>query len=151
MQTAIHNLANKSEIQSIKQRLQERGYTTVDEDQINYALVSKNAEGNVDKAVDMLVLYQQSLDGVIKSYKPEVHMLGAVNREAVTCYIDALLFAMFARLESFEPILRKTFDDEPRRRLAVLIRMWVNMIRTGELVHTDIVSFLVCFNVVVTN
>jgi hypothetical protein len=69
-------------------------------------------------------------------------MRGAVNREAVTCYLDALLFAMFSRLGSFEPILYSISDDEPTRRLGMLIRLWVNMLRTGMLIQTDIVCLL---------
>lgn len=87
----------------------------------------------------MVVLFQESVEGVIKPYNPSVHMEGAENREGVTCYLDALLFSMFARLGSFEPILYTIFDDEPRRRLSTLIRLWVNMLRTGKLIQTDVV------------
>ncbi len=82
----------------------------------------------------------ESIQGVIKPYNPAVKLLGAENREKVTCYLDSLLFAMFGRLQSFEPVLYKTFTDEPRRRLSTLIRLWVNMLRTGKLIQTDIVS-----------
>jgi len=95
----------------------------------------------VDKAFEMVLLFQESVEGYIKVYDPKTHMQGAVNREAVTCYLDSLLFAMFARLGSFEPILHNTFEDEPRRRLATLIRLWVNMLRTGKLITTDVVRF----------
>ena len=67
-------------------------------------------------------------------------MRGAENREGVTCYLDSLLFSMFARLGSFEPILYTHFEDEPRCRLSVLIRLWVNMLRKGMLIQTDVVS-----------
>ena len=87
----------------------------------------------------MLVLFQRSVEGEIEKYNPAVNMLGSENRGGVTCYIDALLFSMFARLESFEPILYPILDDEPRRRLSTLIRLWVNMLRTGKLIQTDIV------------
>ncbi len=87
----------------------------------------------------MLVLFQESVEGIVRSYDPNIHMLGAENRGAVTCYLDSLLFAMFARLGSFEPILYTQFEDEPRRRLSTLIRLWVNMLRTGKLIQTDIV------------
>lgn len=69
-------------------------------------------------------------------------MLGAVNRDKVTCYLDALLFAMFAKTDVFEAILFNNFDDEPRTRLVVIIRLWVNLLRTGRLITTDIVCFL---------
>jgi hypothetical protein len=97
--------------------------------------------GDVDKAFELLVLFQESVEGIIKHYDPSVPMLGAVNRSNVTCYLDALLFAMFARMDNFEPILCTTLEDEPKRRLSTLIRLWVNMLRTGKLIPTDIVGF----------
>ncbi len=66
-------------------------------------------------------------------------MLGAENREAVTCYLDALLFAMFAKLESFECMLRGESLDEAPKRLAALLRLWVNLLRSGKLIETDMV------------
>lgn len=119
--------------------MQDRGFTGIDDGQISYALLSKHADGDVDKALEMILLFQESVDGVIKPYDPTINMRGAENRQGVTCYLDALLFAMFARLGSFEPILYTKFEDEPRRRLSTLIRLWVNMLRTGKLIQTDIV------------
>jgi hypothetical protein len=46
---------------------------------------------------------------------------------------------MFARLDCFEAILYKSFSDEPRRKLAVLLRFWVNLLRSGKLITTDMV------------
>lgn len=125
----------------IKQRLHHRGYTGIDDEQINYALGSMFADGDVDKAYEILVLFQESAEGTIKHYNPSIQMLGAVNRSNVTCYLDALLFAMFARMDNFEPILCTMLDDEPKRRLSTLIRLWVNMLRTGKLIPIDIVGF----------
>jgi hypothetical protein len=112
----------------------------VDDSQVTYVLNSKHAAGDLDKAVELLILFQQAVDGIIRPYDPNIKMRGSENRGAVTCYLDSVLFAMFARLTSFEPILHNTFEDEPRRRLATLIRLWVNMLRSGLLIHTDIVS-----------
>ena len=47
---------------------------------------------------------------------------------------------MFARLDCFEAILYKSFNDEPRRKLVILLRFWVNMLRSGRLITTDVVS-----------
>lgn len=112
----------------------------LDEPQIEYALQTKYAGGDPDKALEILILFQESVEGLVRPYDHNVYMKGAENRENVTCYLDSLLFAMFARLGSFEPILYTTFEDEPRRRLSTLIRLWVNMLRTGKLIQTDIVS-----------
>lgn len=46
---------------------------------------------------------------------------------------------MFARLDSFEAMLYNSFDDVPRKKLAGLLRLWVNMLRSGKLITTDIV------------
>ena len=66
-------------------------------------------------------------------------MVGAENREFVTCYLDALLFAMYAKLEAFDCMLKNEQLDENQRNLAALIRLWVNMLRSGKLIRTDMV------------
>lgn len=109
-------------------------------DQVLQVLNSHFADGDIDKAVELLILYQQSSDGIVRPYDPNVIMLGAINRNGVTCYLDSLLFAMFARLGSFEHILHAVPVDEKKRALATIIRLWVNMLRSGMLIHTDIVS-----------
>lgn len=115
------------------------GITTLEVPHFSYALHSTN--GDVDKAVSLLLLLEDSIEGIIRSYNPNIKLLGAENRHGVTCYLDALLFAMFARLDCFEAILYKAFNDEPRRKLAILLRFWVNMLRSGKLITTDIVSW----------
>lgn len=96
---------------------------------------------DVDKAVEILELQQRSLQGDILSYNPAICMQGAENRGNVTCYLDALLFAMFAKLDAFECMLKADMsDDEPRKKLAVLLRLWVNMLRSGKLIETDMVN-----------
>jgi hypothetical protein len=67
-------------------------------------------------------------------------MVGAENREYVTCYLDALLFAMFAKMDAFECILKNTYPtDDPRTKLVNLLRIWVNLLRSGKLIRTDMV------------
>ena len=95
----------------------------------------------------MLVLLEDSEAGVLRDYNPKIKLLGAVNRDGVTCYLDALLFAMFARLGSFEAMLYKTFEDPARKKLATLLRLWVNTLRAGKLITTDIVRSLFRFTV----
>jgi len=47
---------------------------------------------------------------------------------------------MFAKSDVFEAILFNNFEDEPRKKLVIIMRLWVNLLRTGRLVTTDIVS-----------
>lgn len=113
------------------------GITTLDEQHFSYALHSTKED--VDKAISLLLLLEDAIEGIIGRYTPNTKLLGAENRGGVTCYLDALLFAMFARLDCFEAILYKEFNDEPRRKLAIILRFWVNMLRAGKLITTDVV------------
>jgi hypothetical protein len=119
-------------------RLQGAGITSMQEEQAYHAL--SWYPDDLDRAYDLLVLANESLEGELKDYDPTLPMLGAINRNMVTCYLDALLFAMFARLDSFEAMLYDNFEDEPRKKLAAVLRLWVNLLRTGQLVRVELVS-----------
>ena len=118
-------------------RLQGAGILRIGEEQAQHALTWYPAD--IDKAYDLLVLANESIEGELKDSDRNVVMLGAVNRNMVTCYLDALLFAMFARLDSFEAMLYDNFDDEPRKQLAASLRLWVNLLRTGHLIKVNLV------------
>ena len=102
-------------------------------------LSTQYSKGDLEKSYELLLILEDSEGGIINPWKADVKLLGAVNREGVTCYLDALLFAMFARLGSFEAMLYKNFEDEQRKRLATLLRLWVNVLRAGKLITVDIV------------
>ena len=110
--------------------------------QILYAINSFYATGDLGKAFELLMAISNSWEGLLISYEPGVKLLGAENRKAVTCYLDSLLFAMFSRLDSFEAMLYHRFEDDVRNKLAMLLRLWVNLLRTGKLITTDIVQLL---------
>lgn len=115
------------------------GVTDISDEDLGYVLKTTFANDEVEKAFKLLDLFEKSDAGVIKDFDPHVKMKGAVNRKGVSCYLDSLLFAMFARMGSFEAMLYNTFEDEKRKRLVCLIRLWVNILRSGELVTTEIV------------
>lgn len=105
-------------------------------------MATKYAEGNPEKTIEFIHIEQQALAGTIVPYNPQVDMIGAENRENVTCYLDSLLFSMFAKMDAFECILKDNFPpDDCRSKLVNLLRIWVNMLRTGKLIQTDLVSW----------
>ena len=130
------------QIKAIIARLEEHNVRDLKESQVEYALRSKSVNGDPDKAFDLLMLFEEALLGTIKEPDRTVKMVGAENRELVTCYLDSLLFAMYARLDSFEQILTDNFSDASRKKLATIIRLWVNMLRSGNLITTDITKHL---------
>ncbi|KAI0016216.1 ubiquitin carboxyl-terminal hydrolase-domain-containing protein [Xylariomycetidae sp. FL0641] len=126
-----------AKIEEVRRKLAETDFPALNDDQIRYALNLKYSGQDVDKAIEILTLQRQSLDGKITPYDPAVNMLGAENRGNVTCYLDSLLFAMFAKLESFECMLEGDKGNEEQKNLAALLRLWVNMLRSGKLIEMD--------------
>lgn len=133
-------------IKAIIGRLQNYGINDMDEANVVYALHSNanpgTPSGDSEAAFRLLLLLEETCDGVVMPYNPDTKLLGAVNRESVTCYLDALLFAMFARLDGFEALLYDSYEDSKRKKLAGILRLWVNLLRTGKLITTDVVSLV---------
>ena len=105
---------------------------------ILWALRSQAAKGDADTAYLFLLAISDASEGLISNYDPAIRLRGAQNRQGVTCYLDATLFSMFSRLDSFEAMLYNSFADLPRKKLSFLLRLWVNMLRTGQLITVDI-------------
>lgn len=130
----------QQKVQDISLQLSRLGNNVVPENRIQYALRSKSAQGDVKEALRLLLLYDDSTAGVLRRYDPTIKMLGAENWEKTTCWLDALLFAMFAQTDVFEAVLHKQYEDDERKQLVNSLRLWVNMLRTGKLIPVDLVS-----------
>lgn len=96
------------------------------------------SEGDIDVAYNLLVAISNASEGILTPFDPARKLKGAVNRHAVTCFLDSTLFAMFSRLDSFEAMLYNSFEDVKKERLAFLLRLWVNLLRSGDLITTDV-------------
>ncbi|KAK5993363.1 hypothetical protein PT974_06793 [Cladobotryum mycophilum] len=130
-------------IEEIQQRLDKLNITNVTVDHIRDIMATLYAEGDPARTAEFIDIEQKALAGVISSYDPGVELVGAENRGAVTCYLDSLLFAMFAKLDAFECMLKTDFPPEdPKSKLVNLLRIWVNMLRRGKLIRTDLTEFL---------
>ncbi|KAF3811235.1 hypothetical protein GCG54_00001550 [Colletotrichum gloeosporioides] len=129
-------------VEDIKTKLADSNVTDVSEEHIRDSLHSEYAKQDVNKTVEFIKMQCKAMAGKITHYNPQVEMVGAENRGNVTCYLDSLLFAMFAKLDAFECMLKNDFTDEPRRRLVTLLRLWVNMLRSGEMIHVDMTKLI---------
>ncbi|KAK5945443.1 hypothetical protein PMZ80_002648 [Knufia obscura] len=133
--------ANKDEeakVKTIKQKLLDSKGVLLKDAQIQWALRSQVARGDVDTTLILLNAMSDASEGLLTSFNPSVRLKGAVNRQAVTCFLDSTLFSMFSRLDSFEAMLYNSFEDVAKERLAFLLRLWVNMLRSGLLITTDV-------------
>ncbi|ROT39184.1 ubiquitin carboxyl-terminal hydrolase [Sodiomyces alkalinus F11] len=141
-QTSVNHENEKAKVDEVLQRLDESNFSGVSPEVVRDVLQGRYASGDVAKAVELLQLSCDASAGKIYPYDPNVHMLGAENRDAVTCYLDSLLFSMFVSMTAYEGMLKHDFTDEPRSRLVTLLRLWVNMLRTGKLITADIAKHI---------
>lgn len=134
----MSNLHGK-QVKTIIQRLTNDGIVAIREPQVEYALRAESVKGDVEKAIQLLLVLEASVNGELRRFHWKTALVGAENRNNVTCYLDSLLFSMFCQLESFEPMIGDHPHTPERCRLAALIRLWVNMLREGFLITKDIV------------
>ena len=132
----------EKKVKGVLERLRHYGIDNIVESNVEYALHSQSSQGDPEAAFRLLMMLEDTYEGIIKPYNADLKLLGAVNKEGITCYLDTLLFAMFARLDSFEAMLYDNFQDAKRKRLAGLLRLWVNMLRTGRLITTDVTQHI---------
>lgn len=128
----------EAKIKTIKQKLLQTKGVLLKDGQILWALRSHACRGECDAAYHLLVALSDASEGILTPFDPSVRLRGAANREMVTCFLDSTLFSMFSRLDSFEAMLYNSFEDEAKERLAFLLRLWVNLLRSGQLISTDI-------------
>ncbi|CAN6601636.1 hypothetical protein TRVA0_001S10660 [Trichomonascus vanleenenianus] len=117
---------------------------------LKLALENNYSRGNILRAKELVTFFKDAEAGTLA---PIVHngmyykLRGGENYHGVSCYIDSLLVAMFARLESFEPILYRTktqdTPDESKELLAIMLRLYVNLLRSGKFLSTDITKCMI--------
>ncbi|KAF9094725.1 hypothetical protein BGX29_009379 [Mortierella sp. GBA35] len=136
-----------------------------DEETAEYLLSSY--QWNIDHTLQYCQDLVHAVQGTLVPVDQEIVLGGAVNDQMTSCYIDALLFAMFARLSAFEGLLNVNLDaesdsdsegsaaagpelgpskkDEERlhtHRLQTWLRMFVNQLRSGRLIQAHVVKEL---------
>ena len=127
---------------SVLQRIRHYGIENITESNVEYALHAQASKGDSEAAFRLLMMLQDTYEGIIKPFNADTRLLGAINKDGITCYLDTLLFAMFAKLDSFEAMLYDNFEDAKRKGLAGLLRLWVNMLRTGRLITVDVTEHI---------
>ncbi|KAI1003763.1 hypothetical protein K3495_g4449 [Podosphaera aphanis] len=133
---------NTNSVAVIKQKLLDVGHLNPADELINFALASDYANGNPEKAYDILILFQESVDGLIHPCNPNIQLVGAINRNNVTCYIDSVLFAMLGVVHSYDLIFCGAFENDAQRLLSRIVLLYANMLRAGKLIHLDLTKNL---------
>lgn len=131
-----HNL--RKQIKSLRQRVLDTKEVFLKQGHILWAIRSKVSGGDSAIAYELLVALSNASEGILTPFDPNTRLTGAVNRHAVTCYLDSTLFSIFSRLDSFEAMLYNSVEDVQKQKLSFLLRLWVNLLRSGVLITTDI-------------
>lgn len=93
-----------------------------------------------------LVDYEEASHGILVEppNKKGVALLGSENDGGTSCYIDALIFAMYISNTTFDPLL--TYDipseDDDKVKLQTLLRLFVNKLRKGHFIKADYIHWL---------
>ncbi|KAF3925954.1 hypothetical protein ABW20_dc0106534 [Dactylellina cionopaga] len=127
------------QITHISQKLTALGIPP-NEDRILRILRGGYANGSANSALELYRLWEDASAGIIKEWSADATLKGAENNGKVTCYLDSTLFALYAHLDSFEAMLYNVFDDDKRKKLSSLLRLFVNMLRSGKLITSDIIQ-----------
>ncbi|KAI9483168.1 MAG: hypothetical protein EXX96DRAFT_599704 [Benjaminiella poitrasii] len=119
---------------------------TLDPDLFESILESNNWDSK--QSMMDLIDYEEASHGILVEppRTPDKPLLGSENDGGTSCYIDALLFAMFMSNTAFDPLL--TYDiplteeeDEKKIKLQTLMRLFVNKLRKGHFVKADYVHW----------
>ncbi|OAA54214.1 ubiquitin hydrolase family protein [Cordyceps fumosorosea ARSEF 2679] len=130
-------------VEEIRRHLDELNITNVSNEHIKDILGTAFVNGGAKQTAEFISIEQKSVAGTIVPYNRHVQMLGAENRGGVTCYLDALLFSMFCKMDAFECMLKTEFPaGDTKAKLVNLLRVWVNLLRSGKLVKVDLTRLI---------
>ncbi|CAG8466180.1 786_t:CDS:2 [Acaulospora morrowiae] len=85
---------------------------------------------------------EEAEEGLVSDIQKTIVMIGAENDRLTSCYIDSLLFAMFARTQSFDGMLLVQPEGSNARGLQTHLRLFVNRLRTGEYMNAYMIKQL---------
>ncbi|CAH6722815.1 hypothetical protein CLIB1444_11S01728 [[Candida] jaroonii] len=137
---------SSSIFKTINKYLESLKFDKVSATEIQALMNSPFTDGDLIKTFHLIRYFQLSKKGLFitndsfdKSGNP-IRFVGADNWESVMCYMDSLLFSMFANLDSFEPILfiSNQFQNPLVNRLSNLLRVYVNLLRSGNTIKIDL-------------
>ncbi|GMM36100.1 hypothetical protein DASC09_034250 [Saccharomycopsis crataegensis] len=138
----------------VLKNLFEKQKTTLCPSQANASLLCEFSNKDVTKAYELIRYFNICEEGSLVCSKKtmktgnrsKITLLGAENWGNVMCYLDSLLFSMFAKLESFEPLLMsfasEVEEDVKVRRLRAILRVYVSLLRSGQLITFDLTRLL---------
>jgi hypothetical protein len=123
----------------------QRNFSVMLSSEVFESILESN-EWDAKRAMADLNDYEEASHGILaEPPTADKVLLGSENDGGTSCYIDALLFAMFISNTSFDPLLTydipSTEEEEDKIKLQTLMRLFVNKLRKGHFVNADYVHW----------
>ncbi|ANZ73807.1 BA75_00533T0 [Komagataella pastoris] len=158
----LHNSFQRSLTKMIARNNEARGvHSEICQDEITFLALLPFIGKDVQKGLLMHQFFKLSEQNKLVTtsmfYKDDneknIKLIGMDNWKNVLCYIDALLFAMFARMDDYDQYLlynqwEHLDKDIPRKTLLKFkmnLRLVISLLRSGQLVSKEIMQLL-CHN-----
>ncbi|CAI2162147.1 13799_t:CDS:2 [Funneliformis geosporum] len=129
----------ESKVDQLRTYLEELGHP-LDTYQIE-KLLERNA-WDVREVAEYCSDLREAEEGIIVDIQKDIVMLGCENDRVTSCYIDSVLFAMFARIQSFDGLLFVQAEGMNARSLQTQLRLFVNRLRSGKFMSAYIIKQL---------
>ncbi|CAG8443182.1 8771_t:CDS:2 [Scutellospora calospora] len=129
----------ESKIDQLRTYLEELGHP-LETLQLENLLVRNS--WNVMEVADYCKDLVEAEEGLVLDIQKDVIMLGSENDRFTSCYIDSLMFAMFARTRAFDGMLFIQQEGRNVRSLQTHLRLFVNRLRTGKHINAHMVKQL---------
>ncbi|KAI8082940.1 ubiquitin carboxyl-terminal hydrolase-domain-containing protein [Halteromyces radiatus] len=104
----------------------------------------QDANWDMNQALKDIEDIQEASYGLLTSppTTTSLPLLGSENEQGTSCYLDALLFAMYIGLTSFDPMLLDQEEQliHKKHHLQRTLRLFVNKLRSGQLVKKSTVA-----------
>ncbi|CAG8670716.1 33959_t:CDS:2, partial [Racocetra persica] len=129
----------ESKIDQLRTYLEELGHPL---DTIQLEKLLEGNSWNVMEVADFCEDLIEAEDGLVSDIRKDVIMLGSENDRFTSCYIDSLMFAMFAKTRSFDGLLFIQPEGINVRTLQTNLRLFVNRLRKGKHINAYMVKQL---------
>ncbi|KAG9299268.1 hypothetical protein G9A89_013916 [Geosiphon pyriformis] len=97
---------------------------------------------NVELVADYYRDIVNAEEGLVAEINKDVVMVGSENDRVTSCYIDSVLFAMFARMRAFDGLLVGEPKSPNASNLLVHLRLFVNRLRSGNFLNAQMIKQL---------
>ncbi|CAG8546244.1 2252_t:CDS:2 [Diversispora eburnea] len=129
----------ESKVDQLRTYLEELGHP-LETTQIEVLLETN--DWNVAEVAEYCKDLCEAEEGLIADLQKNDVMIGAENDQNTSCYIDSLLFAMFARTQSFDGMLFAQPENTKVRDLQTHLRLFVNRLRMGKFMSAYMIKQL---------